>query len=98
MQTNPLRVAVVNWRDTSHPEGGGSERYVERVAAGLAADGCDVTVRCARHPGSPVRERRAGFELRRAGGRLTVYPRALAGLVADRVRGRGPDVVLDVQN
>jgi glycosyltransferase involved in cell wall biosynthesis len=96
--SSPLRVTVLNWRDTSHPEGGGSERYVERVAAGLAADGCAVLVRCARHPGSAVRERRGGFELRRAGGRLTVYPRALAGLVADRLRGRGPDVVLDVQN
>jgi glycosyltransferase involved in cell wall biosynthesis len=94
----PLRVTILNWRDTSHPEGGGSERYVERVAAGLAADGCAVTVRCARHAGSPVRERRAGFELRRAGGRITVYPRALAGLVVDRLLRRGPDVVLDVQN
>jgi glycosyltransferase involved in cell wall biosynthesis len=36
--------------------------------------------------------------LRRAGGRLTVYPRALLGLLGDRLRGRRPDVVLEVQN
>lgn len=98
MPSWPLRVTVLNWRDTTHPEGGGSERYVERIAAGLAADGCDVTVRCARYPGSARTEERDGFVLRRAGGRLTVYPRALLGLLADRLRGRRPDVVLEVQN
>ena len=30
-------VLILNWRDTTNPEGGGSEVYVERVAAGLAA-------------------------------------------------------------
>jgi hypothetical protein len=28
---------IVNWRDTTNPEGGGSERYVEEVATGRAA-------------------------------------------------------------
>ncbi len=93
-----LRVTILNWRDTGHPEGGGSERYVERVAAGLVADGCEVVLRCARYPGSARQERRDGVVLRRAGGRLTVYPRALLGLLTDRLRRRGPDVVLEVQN
>jgi glycosyltransferase involved in cell wall biosynthesis len=91
-------VAILNWRDTGHPEGGGSERYVERVAAGLAADGCEVVVQCARYPGSAPREVRDGITLRRAGGRLGVYPRALLALLADRLRGHRPDVVLEVQN
>jgi glycosyltransferase involved in cell wall biosynthesis len=94
----PLRVTVLNWRDTGHPEGGGSERYVERVAAGLADDGCEVVLQCARYPGSPRREEREGVVMRRAGGRLGVYPRALLALVVDRLRGRRPDVVLEVQN
>jgi glycosyltransferase involved in cell wall biosynthesis len=96
--SRPLRVTILNWRDTGHPEGGGSERFVERVAAGLAADGCDVVLQCARYPGSARREVRDGFVLRRAGGRLTVYPRALLALVGDRLRRRHADVVLEVQN
>ncbi len=31
------RVLVMNWRDVAHPEGGGSERYVESVGRRLAA-------------------------------------------------------------
>lgn len=94
----PLRVALLNWRDTGHPEGGGSERYVERVAAGLAADGCDVRIHTARYPGARRREVRDGVAFARAGSRLTVYPRTLAALLADRLRGNAPDVVVDVQN
>jgi glycosyltransferase involved in cell wall biosynthesis len=94
----PLSVTILNWRDTGHPEGGGSERYVERIAAGLAADGCRDTVRCARYPGAARWERRDGFTMIRAGGRFGVYPAALAGLLTDRVLRRAPDVVLDVQN
>ena len=27
-----LRVVVLNWRDLRHPDGGGSERYIETIA------------------------------------------------------------------
>ena len=51
-------VVLLNWRDTGNPEGGGSERYVETVAAGLAGHGVDVTLVCARYPGArPVASR-----------------------------------------
>ena len=39
----------LNWRDVTHPEGGGSERYVHRIAEGLAAAGLRVTLLCAAH-------------------------------------------------
>ena len=32
-----LRVLFLNWRDTRHPEGGGSEVYVENVEIGRAS-------------------------------------------------------------
>ena len=51
---------IVNWRDTTNPEGGGSERYVEEIAAGLAALGWRVTVLCARYPGAPREDDRRG--------------------------------------
>ena len=91
-----LRVVMLNWRDTSHPEGGGSERYVENVAAGLAAAGHDVTVFCAAYPGGARHEWRDGYRIVRRGGKLTVYAHALRMLATGRL-GR-PDVVIDVQN
>lgn len=91
-----LRVVIANWRDTEHPEGGGSERYVETIAAGLAARGHDVTILCARYPGSAPQEWRDNVRIIRRGGKLTVYLWAIWLLAARRL-GR-PDVVIDVQN
>lgn len=91
-----LSIALLNWRDTGHPEGGGSERYIEVVAAGLAAAGHSVTLFCAKYDGAPRLEFRDGYRIVRAGGKLTVYPRALQMLWSGRL-GR-PDVVVDVQN
>ena len=89
-------VVFVNWRDLGHPEGGGSELYVETVAAGLAARGERVTVFCAAHPGAPAEEWRNGVRYVRRGGRFTVYPRAaLLGLTG---RFGRHDVIIDVQN
>ena len=91
-----LDVLVLNWRDSDHPEGGGSELYVEQVAAGLVARGHRVTLFCADHEQAPRDEQRDGYRIVRRGSRGTVYLRAaLRGLR----RGHGaPDVVVDVQN
>jgi glycosyltransferase involved in cell wall biosynthesis len=83
----------LNWRDTTHPEGGGSEYYLEQVAQGLVARGYRVTIQCAAHLNAPANERRAGVRFRRRGTRFTVYPR---GLLA--IRRLKPDVIVDVQN
>jgi glycosyltransferase involved in cell wall biosynthesis len=89
-----LRVAILSWRDSTHPEGGGSEQYAEAMAAGLAERGHSVTILTARHPGSTKQEERDGYLIRRAGGRFTVYLRALLRILT------GPrfDVIVDVQN
>ncbi|MEU4339980.1 glycosyltransferase family 4 protein [Nocardia sp. NPDC023852] len=96
-------VLLLCWRDTGHPQGGGSERYLEQVGAQLAARGIKVTLRTARYPGAPRRERIDGIDISRAGGRYTVYPRALAALALGRLglgpmRGVRPDAVIDTQN
>jgi glycosyltransferase involved in cell wall biosynthesis len=83
----------LNWRDTSHPEGGGSERFVEQLAAWLAAEGDDVSIHCAAHAAGPDVEDRDGYRIHRKGGRATVY---VHGLLA--VLRRRPDIVVDVQN
>ncbi|MBF6356559.1 glycosyltransferase family 4 protein [Nocardia higoensis] len=96
-------VLLLCWRDSGHPQGGGSERYLEQVGAQLAARGVKVTLRTARYPGAPARERIDGIEISRGGGRYTVYPRALAAILLGRIglgplRGLRPDAVVDTQN
>lgn len=96
-------VLLLCWRDTGHPQGGGSERYLEQVGAQLAAHGVKVTLRTARYRGAARREHVDGIDISRAGGRYSVYPRALAAIVAGRLgfgplRGLRPDAVVDTQN
>ncbi len=90
-------VVILNWRDRSHPEGGGSEVYAERVAAALVVRGHDVTIFCAAHDAAPRDEVTAeGVRIVRRGNRLTVYARAAWHHVTGRF---GPhEVVIDVQN
>jgi glycosyltransferase involved in cell wall biosynthesis len=88
-------VAICNWRDLRHPDGGGSELYVESVAKGLAAAGNRVTLLCAAVDGQRADEDRDGIHYRRRGGRISVYLCSAWALLSRQVR---PDVVLDVQN
>jgi glycosyltransferase involved in cell wall biosynthesis len=96
-------VLLLCWRDVGHPQGGGSEAYLQRIGAQLAASGVAVTLRTARYPGAPRGGVVDGVRISRGGGRFTVYPRALAALAAARLglgplRGVRPDVVIDTQN
>jgi glycosyltransferase involved in cell wall biosynthesis len=86
-------VLVLNWRDTLHPEGGGSERYVERIARGLVERGYRVTVFCARHENAPARQEIDGVRFVRRGTKITVYLYALLAVLTSRA-----DVIVDVQN
>ena len=90
-----LRVLLLSWRDSRHPEGGGAEIFLERVATGLRERGHDVTIRCAAYDGAPLEEVVDGVRFSRRGGRFTVYPRAALALLPRRHRY---DVVVDVQN
>ena len=87
------RVLIMNWRDVAHPEGGGSERYVESVGRRLAASGWEVTLLCATHPGHRGWSERDGLRVLQVGGPLSVYLRGLLHLLRHRY-----DVVVDVQN
>ncbi len=90
------RIVFLVWRDTDHPDGGGSEVYVEHMARWLVERGHDVTIQCAAHPNAPADEVREGIRFRRRGGRLTVYPRGLAYLLGRA--GRRAELVVDVHN
>jgi glycosyltransferase involved in cell wall biosynthesis len=96
-------VLLLCWRDTGHPQGGGSETYLQRIGAQLARDGVTVTLRTARYPGAARSETVDGVRISRAGGHYTVYLWAGLAMVAARVglgplRRARPDVVIDSQN
>ncbi|MEV0157652.1 glycosyltransferase family 4 protein [Micromonospora sp. NPDC050686] len=100
-------VLFLNWRDTRNPEGGGSEVYVERIAAELVRRGHRATLLCATHTAGAAEETTAdGVRILRRGGRHTVYLRAalvyLAGAVGlgplSRRHGGRPDLLVDVGN
>jgi glycosyltransferase involved in cell wall biosynthesis len=96
-------VLLLCWRDTGHPQGGGSETYLQRIGAQLAASGVAVTLRTARYPGAARREVIDGVRISRAGGRYSVYVWALLAMAAARLRmgplrAVRPDVVVDSQN
>ena len=96
-------VLMLCWRDVGHPQGGGSETYLQRIGAHLAADGMSVTLRTARYAGAARDEVVDGVRISRAGGRYSVYVLALLALMGARIgigplRGVRPDVVIDTQN
>ena len=100
-------VLFLNWRDTTHPEGGGSEVFLERVAAELITRGYRATLLCQAHGTAPAEEITPhGIRVLRRGGRHTVYLFAALlylagalglGALAARRAGR-PDVIVDVCN
>ena len=104
MSGRPVRsVLLLCWRDTGHPQGGGSETYLQRIGAHLADSGVSVTLRTARYAGTPRREVVDGVQISRAGGRYSVYILAGLAMVAARIglgplRRVRPDVVVDTQN
>ncbi len=89
-------VVFLSWRDTRNPEGGGAERYLEKMASGLVDRGCRVTIFCAAHAAAPPDEVIAGIRFVRRGSKMSVY---LHGMLA-LARGDFGDVdlVVDVQN
>ena len=88
-----MKILLLCWRDSTHPQGGGSERYLERVGEYLAAQGHEVIYRTATHTDAPRRSRRNGVRYERAGGKFGVYLAAPLSIWRNR-----PDVVVDTQN
>jgi glycosyltransferase involved in cell wall biosynthesis len=96
-------VLLLCWRDTGHPQGGGSEAYLQRIGAQLAASGVNVTMRTARYGGAARNETVDGVKISRAGGTNSIYIWAGLAMVLARIglgplRKAHPDVVIDTQN
>ncbi|MET0523802.1 MAG: glycosyltransferase family 4 protein [Nocardioides sp.] len=89
-------VAFLSWRDTHNPEGGGAERYLEKMAQGLVERGVRVTIFCAAHAAAPPDEVVDGVRFIRRGSKLTVYSEGFRALARGRLGH--VDLVVDVQN
>src|ERR1700752_727041 len=90
MSDRPIRsVLLLCWRDIGHPQGGGSETYLQRIGAQLAESGFRVSLATPGYPGAPRREVLDGVQISRAGGRYSVYIWAGLAMVAARI-GLGP--------
>lgn len=89
-------IAFLSWRDTRNPEGGGAERYLEKIAEGLVARGAQVTIVCAAHAAAPPEEVVDGIRFVRRGTKMTVYKEGFTAIARGRL-GR-VDLVVDVQN
>jgi glycosyltransferase involved in cell wall biosynthesis len=84
-----MRVLFVAWRDLAHPQAGGSEYVVDRLAVGSAAQGHDVALLS----GGPTGQR--PYRVVDTGGTYTQYMRAPIEYLR---RFRGWDLVVDVEN
>ncbi|WP_122817271.1 glycosyltransferase family 4 protein [Nocardioides pantholopis] len=89
-------VVFLSWRDTHNPEGGGAERYLEKMAQGLVERSCTVTVFCAAYASAPPEEVVDGVRYVRRGSKLSVYAEGMRALRRGLLGA--PDVVVDVQN
>jgi hypothetical protein len=84
-----VRVLFLTWRDLAHPQAGGSEVLVDRLALGLAERGHEPAVLC----GGPVAPR--PYPIVDAGGTYSQYLRAP---FAYRRHFGDVDLVVDVEN
>jgi glycosyltransferase involved in cell wall biosynthesis len=92
-----LRIAVLNWRDLTHPEAGGAERLVHESACELIRRGHSVTLFTARYPGSAAIDSSLEYQIERYGSRFSVYPR-VARVLKDRTNKGEFDVVVEHVN
>ena len=85
----PVRIVFTSWRDLAHPQAGGSEYVLDRLASGLVARGHRVTLLA----GGPVAER--AYDVVDTGGRFSQYVRTPWTFLR---RQRRTEVVVDVEN
>ncbi len=91
------RIHVLGWRDLADVEAGGSELHLHEVARRWAAAGLAVTVRTSAAAGRAPLEQRAGYDVIRRGGRMSVFPRAALAELTGR-HGPRRDALVEIWN
>jgi glycosyltransferase involved in cell wall biosynthesis len=84
-----MRIVFVSWRDLAHPQAGGSELLVDRLARGCLERGHEAALLC----GGPTGQR--PYRVVRIGGTYSQY---MGAALAHLARFRDWDLVVDVEN
>lgn len=71
-----MRILWFNWRDIKHPDAGGAEIFTHEIMRRLVKKGYDMTLFSARFLNSLQYESIDGINIRRDGGKYTVYRKA----------------------
>lgn len=92
--SRPLHIALLDYRDITHPEAGGAEIYLQEIFQRIAARGHRVTLICGRHGDAPRESQVGHFRVLRVGNKASMN---FAGaLAARRLAAREPvDVVVE---
>lgn len=69
--TRPLHIAILDYRDISHPEAGGAEVYIYEIFRRIADLGHRVTWISARDAGAAAEDRRGNLHMLRVGNKMT---------------------------
>jgi glycosyltransferase involved in cell wall biosynthesis len=89
------RVHALAWRDLDDADAGGSERHADEVFRRWADAGLDLQLRTSAARGLAPTATRHGYDVVRRGGRVTVFPRAVAREIVSRHR---PDAMVEIWN
>lgn len=68
-----MRIAMLSWRDPSHPAAGGAESYTHSLLQELSRRGHELTWFAAEVPGLPSYQEMENYTLIRSGSRFSVY-------------------------
>lgn len=67
----PLHIALLDYRDITHPEAGGAEIFLNEIFQRVAARGHRITLLCAGYKGAPPEDRIGNIRILRAGNKVT---------------------------
>lgn len=91
-----MKILIFNWRDITHPWGGGAEVYLHEIGRRLAREH-EVTLYCGSYEGCKRDDEIDGIKIVRRGGRFTLYFHAIFDYLFN-LRKEGFDVVVDSIN
>jgi len=91
-----LNILILNWRDPSHPQSGGAEKFTYEIAKRWVRLGHGVHLISGNYPNGQRRGNIGGIEVTRLGGKYSVYP--FAALYYQRELRRKYDTVIDEIN
>lgn len=91
-----MRILWLSWKDTSHPGAGGAEVVMHELSKRMIADGHEVTLLTARHPGSTETDVIDGVNIIRVGSNRYIHSFAALAHYAKHLRNKFDIVIEDV--